>query len=242
MGELAINNKKLIKDPSTLVSSYPKLSLSVDCVIFGFDENKLKVLLINSDLEKYKGLYTLLGDVVNVDEEIDAAAYRVLNQRTGMTDVYLEQVKAFSHPNRHPGGRVVTIAYCSLLNIKDHDLKITENDLHWHEIDSIDEMGFDHKKILITCYEWLQKMIKEDPLIFNLLPDKFSMRQLQNVYETIWDIELDRRNFRKKFASMDLLVDVGEMEDDVSHRPGKLYKFNFEKYNKKKKNWVGVDF
>lgn len=242
MGELAINNKKLIKDPSTLVSSYPKLSLSVDCVIFGFDENKLKVLLINSDLEKYKGLYTLLGDVVNVDEEIDAAAYRVLNQRTGMTDVYLEQVKAFSHPNRHPGGRVVTIAYCSLLNIKDHDLKITENDLHWHEIDSIDEMGFDHKKILITCYEWLQKMIKEDPLIFNLLPDKFSMRQLQNVYETIWDIELDRRNFRKKFASMDLLVDVGEMEEDVSHRPGKLYKFNFEKYNKKKKNWVGVDF
>ena len=242
MGELAINNKKLIKDPSTLVSSYPKLSLSVDCVIFGFDENKLKVLLINSDLEKYKGLYTLLGDVVNVDEEIDAAAYRVLNQRTGMTDVYLEQVKAFSHPNRHPGGRVVTIAYCSLLNIKDHDLKITENDLHWHEIDSIDEMGFDHKKILITCCEWLQKMIKEDPLIFNLLPDKFSMRQLQNVYETIWDIELDRRNFRKKFASMDLLVDVGEMEEDVSHRPGKLYKFNFEKYNKKKKNWVGVDF
>jgi 8-oxo-dGTP diphosphatase len=103
-------------------------------------------------------------------------------------------------------------------------------------------MGFDHKKILITCYEWLQKMIKEDPLIFNLLPDKFSMRQLQNVYETIWDIELDRRNFRKKFASMDLLVDVGEMEEDVSHRPGKLYKFNFEKYNKKKKNWVGVDF
>jgi 8-oxo-dGTP diphosphatase len=242
MGELAINNKKLIKDPSTLVSSYPKLSLSVDCVIFGFDENKLKVLLINSDLEKYKGLYTLLGDVVNVDEEIDTAAYRVLNQRTGMTDVYLEQVKAFSHPNRHPGGRVVTIAYCSLLNIKDHDLKITENDLHWHEVDSIDKMGFDHKKILITCYEWLQKMIKEDPLIFNLLPDKFSMRQLQNVYETIWDIELDRRNFRKKFASMDLLVDVGEMEEDVSHRPGKLYKFNFEKYNKKKKNWVGVDF
>ncbi|MFY8127618.1 MAG: NUDIX hydrolase [Chitinophagaceae bacterium] len=242
MGKLAIQNKELIKDPSELVLNYPKLCLSVDCVIFGFSEKKLKVLVIQSDLEKYNGLYTLLGDVVHVDEETDNAAYRVLKQRTGLTDVFLEQVKAFSHPTRHPGGRVVTIAYCSLINIKDHDLKITDNDLHWHEVDTIDKMGFDHKKILITCYEWLQKMIKEDPLAFNLLPDKFSMRQLQNVYETIWDIELDRRNFRKKFASMDLLVDVGEMEEDVSHRPGKLFKFNFEKYHKQKKTWLGVDF
>jgi 8-oxo-dGTP diphosphatase len=242
MGKTAIQDKELIKDPSSLVDNYPKLCLSVDCVIFGFSEKKLKVLVIQSDLEKYKGLYTLLGDVVHVDEETDNAAYRVLKQRTGLTDVFLKQVKAFSNPNRHPGGRVVTIAYCSLINIKDHDLKITDNDLHWHEVDTIDKMGFDHKKILITCYEWLQKMIKEDPLAFNLLPDKFSMRQLQSVYETIWDIELDRRNFRKKFASMDLLVDVGEMEEDVSHRPGKLFKFNFEKYNKQKKTWLGVDF
>ncbi len=242
MSNITNNQTPLIKDPTTLVEAYPKLSLSVDCVIFGFYEKKLKVLLIRSDLEKYKGLFTLLGDVVNVDEEIDTAAYRVLKQRTGLTNVFLEQVKAFSHPNRHPGGRVVTIAYCSLINVKDHDLKIKDNELHWHDIDTIDKMGFDHKKILLTCYEWLQKMIKEDPLAFNLLPDKFSMRQLQNVYETIWDIELDRRNFRKKFVSMDLLVDVGEMEDDVTHRPGKLFKFNFEKYQKQKKTWLGVDF
>lgn len=232
----------LIKDDIELVDGYPKVALSVDCVIFGYDDKELKVLLIKSDLEKYNGLHSLLGDVVHVKEDIDTAAYRVLQQRTGMTDVYLEQVRCFSKPTRHPGGRVVTIAYCSLLNIKHHQLQITENDLHWHNYKSIGNLAFDHKEILETCYEWLQKMVQEDPLAFNLLPDKFSMRELQNVYEAIWGIELDRRNFRKKFASMDLLVDINEMEEDVPHRPGKLYTFNYEKYHKKQRKWVGLDF
>ena len=231
-----------LKNGVALVNSYPKMPVTVDCVIFGFDDKELKVLLIRSDLKKYEGLWSLLGDVVNDTEEIDAAAYRVLEQRTGMRDVYLDQVKTFSHPKRHPGGRVVTVAYCSLLNVQHHNLQITDNELHWHRVSSITEMAFDHLEILQICHKWLQKMVQENPVGFNLLPDKFSLRELQNLYEAILGVELDRRNFRKKFANMKLLIDLDEMEEDVPHRPGKLYKFNFEKYNKSCRKFIGIDF
>ena len=231
-----------IKSPETLVHHYPKVPLTVDCVIFGFEENELKVLLIRSDLEIYKGLWSVLGDSLHDDEELDDAANRVLKERTGMDDVFLDQVKAFSKPKRHPGGRVITVAYCSLLNIKHHQLKILDNELHWHNVSSLKEMAFDHKEIVDACHKWLQKRIQEHPLGFNLLPEKFSLRELQNLYEAILGVELDRRNFRKKFASMDLLIDTEEMEEDVPHRPGKLYKFNFVKYEKNKRKWVGIDF
>ncbi len=231
-----------LKNGVALVSGYPKMPITVDCVIFGFDDKELKVLLIRSDLKKYEGLWSLLGDVVNDTEEIDAAAYRVLDQRTGMSDVYLDQVKTFSHPKRHPGGRVITVAYCSLLNVQHHNLQITDNELHWHSVSSITEMAFDHLEILQTCHKWLQKMVQENPVGFNLLPDKFSLRELQNLYEAILGVELDRRNFRKKFANMKLLIDLDEMEEDVPHRPGKLYKFNFEKYNQSRRKFIGIDF
>lgn len=159
-----------------------------------------------------------------------------------MDNVFLDQVKAFGSPGRHPGGRVITIAYCSLLNIQHHALKIHDNELNWVSYASLKEMAFDHKEIVDVCYQWLQKRIQEHPLGFNLLPEKFSLRELQNLYEAILGVTLDRRNFRKKFASMDLLIDTNEMEQDVSHRPGKLYKFNFEKYEKSKRKWVGIDF
>lgn len=231
-----------VKDAAVLVQSYPKVPVTVDCVIFGFEENKLKVLLIKSDLEMFNGRLSLLGDFVKDNEELDDAAYRVLKERTGMNDVFLDQVRTFGSPGRHPGGRVITVAYCSLLNINHHELKIHDNDLHWHSVATLKEMAFDHKEIVDACYAWLQKRIQEHPLGFNLLPDKFSLRELQNLYEAILGISLDRRNFRKKFASMDLLIDIDEMEQDVPHRPGKLYKFNFEKYEKSKRKWVGIDF
>lgn len=236
-------NGSLIKDVKKLVTTYPKLAVTVDCVIFGFDENELKVLLIRSDLEMFKGKWSLLGDFAfDNEEDLDSAAYRILKERTGMDDVYLEQVKTFGQPTRHPGGRVLTVAYCSLLNIQHHQLKIYDNELHWHKITTIKEMAFDHKLILDACYGWLQKRIQEHPLGFNLLPDKFSLRELQNLYEAILGIELDRRNFRKKFAGMGLLIDIGEMEQNVPHRPGKLYQFDFKKYEKQKRKWIGIDF
>ena len=196
-----LEDARLIKDAVQLVHSYPKVPLTVDCVIFGFEENKLKVLLIKSDLEIFQGRLSLLGDMMKDNEELDDAAYRVLKERTGMNDVFLDQVRAFGHPNRHPGGRVITVAYCSLLNINHHELKIHDNDLNWHTVSGLKEMAFDHKEIVDVCYQWLQKRIQEHPLGFNLLPDKFSLRELQNLYEAILGITLDRRNFRKKFAS-----------------------------------------
>jgi len=217
--------------------------ISVDCVIFGFDEDELKVLLIKSDLKNYDDKWSLLGDLIDSKETLDQAAYRILKERTGMDDVYLEQVRSFGEVNRHPAARVITVAYCSLINIQHHQLKKMDNELHWHKVKHIKDMAFDHKVILDVCYEWLQKRIQEHPLGFSLLPKKFSLRELQNLYEAILDVKLDRRNFRKKFFSMNLLEDTGEFESDVPHRPGKLYKFNYEKYKKKeRKKWFGIDF
>lgn len=224
------------------VESSNRLALSVDCVIFGFDENKLKVLLIRSDLRKYAGKWSLLGDLVLPNEDLDAAAYRVLKQRTGLSDVYLEQVHTFGALNRHPAGRVVTVAYCSLVNVQHHKLNILDNELHWHDVQSVTDLAFDHQQIFEMCLRQLQKRVQEHPLGFNLLPKKFSLRDLQNLYEAILNIKMDRRNFRKKFFSMDFLIDLKEMEQDVPHRPGKLYRFNYEKYEKKKKTVVGIDF
>jgi 8-oxo-dGTP diphosphatase len=233
---------KLLQAIQSEVESSNRIALSVDCIIFGFDEEKLKVLLIRSDLKKYSGKWSLLGDLVFPSEDLDAAAYRILKQRTGLNDVYLEQVSTFGTVSRHPAGRVVTVAYCSLINIQHHKLNILDNELHWHDVKGVKDLAFDHQQIFDTCLMQLQKRVQEHPLGFNLLPKKFSLRDLQNLYEAILYIKLDRRNFRKKFFSMDLLIDLDEMEQDVPHRPGKLYKFNFEKYGKKKKSWVGIDF
>jgi len=243
-----VANGKEVKSIKTLtaiqseVQNTNRIALSVDCVIFGFDENKLKVLLIRSDLKKYLGKWSLLGDLVGQSEDLDAAAYRILKQRTGLDDVYLEQVHTFGAVNRHPAGRVVTATYCSLINVRHHKLKILDNELHWHDVQSVMDLAFDHQQIFVTCYQWLQKRIQEHPLGFNLLPKKFSLRDLQNLYEAILDTKMDRRNFRKKFFAMDFLIDIAEMEQDVPHRPGKLYKFNYDKYEKKKRKWVGIDF
>jgi 8-oxo-dGTP diphosphatase len=237
-----VNKIKTLQTIQSEVENSNRIALSVDCVIFGFDENKLKVLLIRSDLKKYQDRYSLLGDLVYPSEDLSAAAYRILKQRTGLNDLYLEQVETFGSVGRHPAGRVVTVAYCSLVNVQHHKLRILENDLHWHDVKSTTELAFDHQDIFNACYNRLQKRIQEHPLGFNLLPKKFSLRELQNLYEAILDIKLDRRNFRKKFFSMDFLIDTGEMEQDVPHRPGKLYKFNYEKYEKKKKKWFGIDF
>lgn len=229
-------------DAKELVNTYTSVPLTVDCVIFGFKENLLKVLLIKSDLKEFQDKLSLLGDKVFANEDLDTAAIRVLKQRTGMSDVFLEQVHTFSKLDRHPGGRVVTTVYASLLNIKHHSLLLHDNELKWHTVNEISSLAFDHQQILDVCIKWLQKRIQEQPLAFNLLPIKFSLRQLQNVYEAILNVKLDRRNFRKKFATMGFLNDVDEMETEVTHRPGKLYTFDFIQYQQKKKNFMGIDF
>lgn len=203
---------------------YFKIAVSVDCVIFGYEEKELKVLLIKSDLEEYSGLNSLLGDLVRPDEDLDAASYRVLKDRTDLDDVFLQQVHTFGRIDRHPSGRVVTTAYYSLIHYNSRQLKI-DNDLHWHPVKTIRKLAFDHREILNESLEHLRREIMDHPIVYNLLPEKFSLRELQEVYEAILGTELDRRNFRKKIALKDWLVDLDEMEDSVSHRPGKLYKF-----------------
>lgn len=216
-------------------SEYFQIAISVDCVIFGFDQNELKVLLIKSDLENFSDQWSLLGDLVGPDENLDNASYRVLKERTGLDDVYLEQVYTFGDVGRHPAGRVITTAYYSLINIKDHQLKLSHNELHWHPVTEIGTLAFDHKTILETCLDRLRSKIEEHPIVFNLLPEKFSLRELQNLYEAILGTKMDRRNFRKKFFLMDWLVDMNELEQDVPHRPGKLYRFNTSKFSSGKK-------
>jgi 8-oxo-dGTP diphosphatase len=212
--------------PSAPNLNFLKALVSVDCVIFGFADNELKVLLIKSDLEVYKDKWSLLGDLLKPNEDLESASYRVLKERTGLSDVYLEQVYTFSSIDRHPGGRVITTAYYSLVNIKDHQLKLAHNELHWHPVNEITCLAFDHDSILQVCLERLREKIQEHPIVFNLLPEKFSLRELQALYEAILNTKMDRRNFRKKFFHMDWLVDLDELETEVSHRPGKLYKFN----------------
>ncbi|MBK7098017.1 MAG: NUDIX hydrolase [Sphingobacteriales bacterium] len=204
---------------------YFKIAVSVDCVIFGYLDKDLKVLLIQSDLEEFSGLNSLLGDLVRPDEDLDAASYRILKERTDLDDVFLQQVHTFGKVNRHPSGRVVTTAYYSLININSHKLKIIDNDLNWHSVKNIRKLAFDHKEILETCLAHLQQEVMETPVVHNLMPEKFSLRELQEVYEAILASPLDRRNFRKKIAVKQWLQDLNEMEDNVSHRPGKLYKF-----------------
>ena len=207
---------------------YFNIAISVDCVIFGYDDKDLKVLVIKSDLKEFEGLYSLLGDFINPHEDLEAASYRILKERTGLEDVYLEQVQAFGSIDRHPSGRVITIAFYSLIDIKNHKLKLSHNDLHWHSVNDIKTLAFDHKLILDICLSRLKQQVMESPVVFNLLPDKFSLRQLQELYEAILGQDLDRRNFRKKISLKEWLEDTNEMENDVPHRPGKLYKLKSE--------------
>lgn len=205
-------------------SAFFNIALSVDCVIFGYEEKSLKVLLIKSDLKEFEGLYSLLGDLVQPEEDLEEAPYRVLEQRTGLRDVYLQQVYTFGAVNRHPSGRVITTAYYSLVDIKKHNPGLTDNELHWHRVNEVKELAFDHKLILDTCLCRLRNEMMEQPVGFNLLSEKFSLRELQDLYEAILGVSLDRRNFRKRIMLKNWLVDLNEMEDDVPHRPGKLYK------------------
>lgn len=222
---------------------YMTSAVSVDCVIFGFEDNQLKVLLIRSDHEEYKNLWSLLGDLVHADEDLDATVLRVVKSRTGLENVYMEQVYTFGNKNRHPEGRVVTVAYCTPINIKNNELRNVDNELHWHDVNAPGIMAFDHGEILQHCHQWLQRRMQEHPLGLKMLAPEFSLRDLQLLYECIFNEKMDRRNFRKKFFNMGLLIDTGKMETGVSHRPGKLYRFDYAKYQSmSRKKWMGVDF
>ena len=207
-------------------------AFTVDNVIFGFDEGDLKVLLIRRGEEPYDGMWALPGYFVYPNEDLDNAAYRVLEELTGMLNVFLEQVRTFGKVDRHPFGRVITVAYFSLVKIDAYQLQPASIALQaqWHSISDIEELAFDHNRILEACFNRLKWSVKTRPIGFDLLPKKFTLTELQHLYEAILETELDKRNFRKKILSMDLLIDLDETQEGVAHRPAKLYKFDQSRY------------
>ncbi len=189
-------------------------------------------------MEPYVGLWSLIGDLLRVNEDLEGAAKRILKRRTGLDNVFMEQTKAFGSVDRHPLGRVITIAYYSLVKISEYELSNAPEyrEAHWHNISEITELAFDHRDILDECLNLLRKHVKEAPVGFNLLPPKFTLPQLQNLYETILGKSLDKRNFRKKILKMKILKDIGETQQNVSHRPGKLYSFDEKRYESLRKD------
>lgn len=209
-----------------------KSAFSVDNVIFGFDQGSLKVLLIKRGAQPYINQWALPGDLVYPNEDLNSAAGRVLAELTGLKNVYLEQVHTFGKVDRHPLGRVITIAYYSLIKIDNFEFTPASLASHveWHDISKINELAFDHKLILDTCFQKLKWKVRSYPIGFELLPKKFTLTELQQLYEAILEKELDKRNFRKKLLSTKLLRDLNESQKGVSHRPAKLYAFDDSKY------------
>ncbi len=216
------------------VESFFKSAFSVDNVIFGFDEGDLKVLLIQRGAAPYKGKWALPGDLVYPNEDLDTAAARVLEQLTGLRNVYLEQVKTFGAVDRHPLGRVITIAYYSLIKISDYAVTPASfaQSAKWHSVTRVSELAFDHNEILDSCLKRLKRKVRMSPVGFELLPPKFTLTELQHLYESVLNPVngLDKRNFRKKILSMNLLVELTESQAGVAHRPAKLYQFDQDKY------------
>ena len=214
------------------IQDFSKIAVSVDCVIFGYDGKNLNVLVLESDMDPYKSQWSLIGDLVSPDEDLDQAALRILRERVGFTDVYLEQVKSFGSLTRHPLGRVITVSYYSLISKVDHmPSAILPLPAKWVNVYDIKKMAFDHKEILDAALDRLRKRVRYIPIGFNLLDPEFTLSQLKNLYESILNQTLDKRNFRKKITAMDFLTDCHKFQQEVAHRPAKLYKFDIEKYH-----------
>ena len=205
--------------------------LAVDCVIFGFDNQELKLLLIRRKMEPGKGMWSLMGGFPKRDEGLYQAAGRVLKQLTGLENVYLEQLFAYGDVDRDPGERVVSVAYFSLIKIGDYDQELVKQyDAHWVCVNCIPELVFDHREMVEKAFRRLRRRARTQPIGFELLPDKFSMPQLQSLYEGIFQKELDKRNFRKKILSMGFLDKLDEKDKSSSKKGAFLYRFNPEKY------------
>jgi 8-oxo-dGTP diphosphatase len=214
------------------VELFFNVALSVDNVIFGFDEGDLKILLIKRGEEPFNGYWALPGHYVFAGEDLDTAARRVLEELTGIRNVFLEQVETFGATDRHPFGRVVTVAYFSLIKIQDYQLLPSSMAEHaaWHSIKELNGLAFDHNLIFKACLKRLKLLVKTRPIGFELLPPQFTLTQLQHLYESILEDRLDKRNFRKKFLAMNVLIDLGQIQNSVAHRPARLFSFDRERY------------
>ncbi len=213
---------------------YPRAALAVDCVVFGLSESDLKVLLIQRKIAPFQLAWALPGGFVRLEEPLDAAARRELAEEAGVTDVYLEQLYTFGDLNRDPRERVVTVAYYALAKLSDHRIQAATDAMGvgWYSLDELPKLAFDHQHIVEMARDRLRGKVRYAPIGFELLPPRFSLTQLQRLYEIILGTDLDKRNFRKKILSLDLLVETDEVEQGVRHRAARLYRFDRRKYDR----------
>lgn len=213
--------------------NHQKILVAVDCIIFGFDGSELNALLIKRGFEPEKGKWSLMGGFIRKNENAEKAAIRVLYQLTGMKNIYMEQVHAFSDVNRDTAGRVISIAYFALINIKDYSEQLQlEHEAKWFPLSKIPPLIFDHKQIVKKAQEMLQEKVAAHPIGFELLPEKFTLPQLQSLYEAIYEMPLDKRNFKRKILSLNILNKLNEKEKESSRKGAFYYVFDEVKYAK----------
>jgi len=217
-----------------IYSKHPKHFQAVDCIIFGYDiiEKELKLLLIKRSFEPAKGQWSLSGGFVEEGEGLDDAANRVVTTLTGLSDLYMEQLYTYGDVSRDPGDRVISTAYFSLIGIHEIDDEIKEKyGAHWRSLSDLPDLIFDHRRMVDRALKELVEKVKVHPVGFELLPEKFTLVQLQNLYEAIYQKSIDKRNFRKKILSMNLLEKQDDKEKKTSKKGAWYYRFNEEKYN-----------
>jgi 8-oxo-dGTP diphosphatase len=216
---------------------YPRPALTVDAVVFGLDDEDLKVLLVRRALEPFQGQWALPGGFVRVEESLEDAVRRELQEETGIAQLFLEQLYTFGAVDRDPRERVVTVAYYALVKLSDHRIQAATDarDAAWFAVPEARGLAFDHDHILAVALERLKGKVHYQPIGFELLPPQFTLSQLQRLYETILETQLDKRNFRKKILGMGLLVALDEVQKDVAHRAARLYRFDRKKYQQLQK-------
>ena len=216
---------------TTFYSEFQKALVSVDCIIFGFDNNKLKILIGRRNMDPGRGEWSLYGGFVRSDESLDEAADRTLLGLTGLRNVFMRQVGAFGAVKRDPGERVISVAYYALINVKDYDDRLRQaHGVEWVEVDKIPEMYSDHQEMIARARKLMRQKMKTEPVGFELLPSLFTLTQLQRLYEAVNGEEIDKRNFRKRINEMPFIQKTEAIDKVSSRRGAALYRFNVESY------------
>lgn len=221
---------------------YPHPAVTTDCVIFGFDGSELQVLLIERGIEPFKGKWAFPGGFLNMDETAGEGAMRELKEETGLENAYIEQFNTYSEPGRDPRERVITIAHYALVRIQEVKGGDDAAKAQWFPIDEVPQLAFDHDKILRDAMRKLRERIHFEPIGFELLPEKFTMRELQILYESILGVKFDRRNFAKKMMHYELLNQLDETVRPTAKRDALLYSFNKDNYDLFKKKGFQLEF